>query len=175
MPTSTHLSVKEYERIYGPEPGWEYWFGEARPKPVPTHLHGLLSLLLGELLRRAGYLTSSEADLQIVPEWRPRPDVYGVLEPVQGKYATKPVDVIFEVLSEGEDIVSKCQQYTRIGIPQVFVFDPEARLIASWTGQDLVSAEDVKLSNGITITGATLWLLFEERQRREDPPASGKI
>jgi Uma2 family endonuclease len=44
-------------------------------------------------------------------------------------YPTRPVDVAFEVLSEGEEIREKCHQYTRIGIPQVFVFDPVHRRI----------------------------------------------
>jgi hypothetical protein len=53
-PSATSLTLDEYDRVYGSEAGWEYWFGEARPKPVPTHLHGLLQILLGELLRMAG-------------------------------------------------------------------------------------------------------------------------
>ena len=44
--TASSLSLEEYDLIYGHESGWEYWFGEARRKPVPTYLHGLLSLLL---------------------------------------------------------------------------------------------------------------------------------
>ena len=52
-PTATHLTVDEYDRLYGHESGWEYWFGEARRKPAPTYLHGILAGLLLDLLRRA--------------------------------------------------------------------------------------------------------------------------
>jgi hypothetical protein len=38
-PAATHhLSIAEYEKFYDKEAGWEYWFGEARRKPVPTQL-----------------------------------------------------------------------------------------------------------------------------------------
>lgn len=113
-PTVTaYLSSADFDRQFGAEAGWEYWFGEARRKPAPTHLHGLLQILLANLLDLAGYIASIEAELRITDEWRPRPDVYGVLEEIEGRYATKPVDVVFEVLSEGEDILSKCGQDSR--------------------------------------------------------------
>ena len=170
-PTATHLTVDEYYRVYGHESGWEYWFGEARRKPMPTHLHGVLAGLLFDLLHLAGYVTAVEAELRNDPNWRPRPDVYGVLGEIPGKYATRPVDVVFEVLSDDDDIACKCQHYTRIGIPQVFVFDPEAKRILKWDGHNLLPVMNVELANGVTITGATIWSQLEKKQR-QDPPAS---
>jgi Uma2 family endonuclease len=172
-PTATrHLSIAEYEKLYDSEAGWEYWFGEARRKPVPTHLHAILQFLLGELLRLAGYIAAGEADLRIVDNWRPRPDVYGVLGKLEGPYATRPVDVVFEVLSDGDDILTKCKHYTEIQIPAIFVFDPDRQTITSWDGAKLVPVTDVKLGNGVTITGATIWSEFAKRQQRQPPPAS---
>jgi Uma2 family endonuclease len=173
-PSATSLTLDEYDRVYGSEAGWEYWFGEARPKPVPTHLHGLLQILLGEILRMAGYVSSVEADLRIVPDWRPRPDVYGVAGKIEGPYATRPVDVVFEVLSPQEDIETKCELYSQSLIPAIFVFDPAEQTIANWDGQRLVPVTDVKLANGVTITGATIWSLFAERQQQQ-PPTSTRI
>ena len=174
-PTATrHLSIAEYEKLYDSEAGWEYWFGEARRKPVPTHLHGLLQLLLGEFLRLAGYVSSVEAELRQTAEWRPRPDVYGVLEQIEGRYATRPVDVIFEVLSDEDDIETKCKRYSQSLIPQIFVFDPDAQTITSWDGTKLVPVTDVKLANGVTITGATIWSEFANRQQQQ-PPSSMTI
>ena len=168
-PIATRLTVDEYDRIYGHESGWEYWFGEARRKPMPTVLHGILQLLLGELLRIAGYVSTAEAELRSDPEWRPRPDVFGVLEQITGRYAIRPVDVVFEVLSDDDDILTKCRHYSRIEIPQVFVFDPEEKTIAQWDGHSFVPVIDVELANGVTITGATIWSQLEKRQRREAP------
>ena len=170
--TASSLSLEEYDLIYGHESGWEYWFGEARRKPAPTYLHGLLSLLLAELLRKAGYFVSGESDLKVVSDWQPRPDVYGVIEGVEGTYATK-VDVVFEVLSKDDDILAKCQQYARIGIPQVFAFDPETQTITEWANDRLMPVADVRLTNGVTITGQTIWreMLSRQRERLEPPPS----
>ena len=171
---TTSLTVPEYDALYGNQPGWEYWFGEAKRKPVPTYLHGLLQILLGELLNRAGYIASVESDMKIAPDWHPRPDVVGVLQ-ITGKYVTGPEDVVvFEVLSEGDPIAEKCQHYTEINIQQVFVFDPEAKTITNWDGAKLVPVQDVQLANGVTITGATIWSDFAKRQK-QTPPASSVI
>jgi Uma2 family endonuclease len=173
---ANRLTLEEFDRIYGSENGWEYWFGEARRKPVPTHLHGILAVLLGELLRRAGYIVSAESDLKIVSDWQPRPDVYGVLHEIEGQYVTKPVDVVFEIRSKDDDVITQCQQYSRIGIPQVFAFDPEAKTIAEWDGKRLVPVVGVKLANGVLITGQTIWTEMELRRRqRQEPPASKVI
>ncbi len=170
--TTAFLTVNEYDALYGHQAGWEYWFGEARRKPVPTYLHGLLQIVLGGLLNRAGYIASVESDVKIAPDWQPRPDVCGVLE-VTEKYVTRPENVvIFEVLSEDDYIVAKCRHYSEIKIEQIFVFDPDEKTIAAWDGEKLRPVIDVKLANGVTITGATIWLEFRKRQEQQHPPAS---
>jgi Uma2 family endonuclease len=46
---------------------------------------------------------------------------------VDGRYPTKPIDVAIEILSDDQmtGLFERCRQYVRIGIPQIFVFDPE--------------------------------------------------
>ncbi len=132
-PAGTQLTINEYDALYGGEPGWEYWFGEARRKPVPTKLHG-------------------------------------VLEESNEKYITQPQGlVVFEVLSEGDDIPTKCRHYSEINIEQVFVFDVDAKTITFWDGEELRPVVDVKLGNGVVITGATIWSEFSRRQQRQSP------
>jgi Uma2 family endonuclease len=170
--SATFLTVSEFDAVYGGEAGWEYWFGEARRKAAPTYLHGLLQFLLGELLNRAGYSVSGESDLKISSEWQPRPDVCGVPGEVKEKYITRPDGVVvFEVLSDGDETVTKCQHYSKIKISQIFVFDPVARTIANWDGEKLVQVTDVRLANGVVITGATIWSEFVKRQQRQVPAA----
>jgi len=169
---TTALTVQEFDALYGHEAGWEYWFGEARRKPVPTQLHGILQSVLSELLNRAGYISSVESDMKIASDWQPRPDVCGVLGEAIEKYITDPENVVvFEVLSEDDAIVEKCQHYSEIRIEQIFVFDTESRTITNWDGTKLVPVPDVKLGNGVTITGATIWSEFAKRQK-QTPPAS---
>ena len=71
----TLLTLEEFDARYGSEPGWEYWFGEAVRKPVPTWYHGVLQVVLANLLLEAGYFSGSEIDLKVDPRWQPRPDV----------------------------------------------------------------------------------------------------
>ena len=104
---ATSPTVNEYDATYGSEAGWEYWLGEARHKPAPTKFHGILQILLADLLRLAGYISTVEAELRNVRDWHPRPDVYGVLEEFEGAYPSRPVDVVFEVVSDQEDM-SQC-------------------------------------------------------------------
>jgi Uma2 family endonuclease len=164
-PVTAHLSSADFDRQFGAEAGWEYWFGEARRKPVPTHLHGLLQILLANLLDLAGYIASTEAELRITEDWHPRPDVYGVIEEIEGKYATKPVDVVFEVLSDGEDILSKFAPYSRVGIPCVYVFSPEQRTIEHWDGTSLTQVESVYLPNGAVLSHETIFSTLDRRRR----------
>jgi Uma2 family endonuclease len=89
---------------------------------------------------------------------------------MEESYPTQPVDVVFEVLSEGEDdIEKKCREYSRIGIPQVFVFDPVQRKIAEWKGTTLLDVTDVLLRNGVTITGKTIWSELDRRLKERRP------
>lgn len=160
--TASSISPLEYHRLYAAESGWEYWFGEARRKPVPTQFHAILQLLLGHLLKTAGYRASTETELRITPDWHPRPDVTGIRRamPVEG-YPTQAPDVVFEVLSEGEEPIEKCRLYEQIGVPQVFYFDPQVRRIYAWQSGNLAPVADVVLTNGSIITGDRIWAEFE--------------
>jgi Uma2 family endonuclease len=155
------ITSTEYDRLYASESGWEFWFGEARRKPIPTQFHGILQLLLGYLLKMAGYRASTETELRIIPDWYPRPDVTGIQKGLIERYPTEPVDVVFEVLSEGEEVIEKCRLYAQIGIRQVFYFDPELRRIYVWRDGALIPTTDVQLANGSIITGKELWAEFE--------------
>jgi Uma2 family endonuclease len=51
----TTLTLEDYHTLYGNEHGYEYWFGEAVRKGMPTSLHGIMQLILGRLFHAAGY------------------------------------------------------------------------------------------------------------------------
>ena len=164
-PLVSHLSLEEYDRIYGHESGWEFRSGEAYRKPVPTFLHGILAALLSDLLRLAGYIASVEADVRLTHDWSPRPDACGVLKAVEGKYPVS-VDIVCEILSENEDITTKCRDYHATGaVGQIFVFDIETKGIQTWNGTELVAVEDLLLGNGVTITGQRIWRELDNRQK----------
>jgi Uma2 family endonuclease len=100
MGSATHLlTLEEFRCRYAEEkPYYEYWFGEAVQKSVPTWLHTLLARILADALDRAGYASGPELELRIDPNWQPKPDVAAALT-VEIPYPTKPIDVVAEVLS----------------------------------------------------------------------------
>jgi Uma2 family endonuclease len=155
------LSLEEFRARYAQEkPYFEYWFGEAIQKPMPTWLHAVLQRILGDLLVNAGYKSGSELELRIDVNWQPVPDVAGSLKKIQQPYPTEPIDVVIEVLSPDDRIsyiLNKCRNYARIGISQIFVFDPESRQAWQWMNGSLEAISAMHLGNGSVIELTTVW------------------
>ncbi len=171
MATATHLlSLEEFRERYAGENDYEYWFGEAVQKGTATFLHSLLQGILGELLTRAGYRAGPGLELRIDPEWQPKADVAATMA-VELPYPTKPIDVVAEVLSPGDPmsrVFEKCRQYARIGIPKIFVFDPELRYAWEWSREteNLERIAVMQLPNGNTIQVADIWNEFSRSLKR---------
>jgi Uma2 family endonuclease len=163
---TTHLTLEEFDQQYGHESGWEYWFGEAVRKPVPTWYHAILQIVLSNLLFEAGYFAGGEIDLKVDPDWQPRPDVLGNTA-ISGRYPTQPVDIVIEVLSDDQFryLTDKCGHYQRIGIERIYVADPEERKLWKWNSDqrhlDLVNK--IELPNGRSLTSSLIWTEFEKR------------
>lgn len=170
---TTLLTLEQFNAQYAGEHGYEYWFGEVVQKGMPTWLHGLLQLILGEFFHKLGYISGSEIDLRVDPNWQPRPDVMAALE-IEQPYPTKPVDVVAEVLSDDPmtKVFEKCRNYARIGIPQIFVFDPESRTAWEWSRQtgNLERIQALRLRNGSTLDVSDIWAELEARMRARKRP-----
>jgi Uma2 family endonuclease len=141
MPTtsSTLLTLEEYRAAYGHEHGYEYWFGEAIRKGLPTTLHGITQFILMIFFRASGYKAASEVELRIDPNWEPRPDVLISRSPLEQPYPTQAGTLaVIEVLSEDDSLpmlFKKCRNYVRIGIKFIFIVDPESRDAWQWSVQ----------------------------------------
>lgn len=161
------LTLAEFHAQYGNEHGYEYWFGEAVRKGMPTWLHSVLQLVLGEMFRRLGYKTGSELELRIDPNWQPRPEIVAVLQ-MDEPYPTKPVDIVAEILSDDPmtRVFEKCRNYARIGIGQIFVFDPESKTAWQWSREteNLERFSTVQLGNGATLNVDEVWAELEARK-----------
>jgi len=169
MATATNtLTLEEFRSLYAEEkPYYEYWFGEAIQKTVPTVLHVLLVKILMNALDGAGYESGAELELRIDQDWQPKPDV-AAMSTIEAPYPTKPVDVVVEVLSPDDRmqrVIEKCRQYVRIGIPAVFVMDPELRYAWEWSRatENLERISTMLLPNGQTISVADLWKDLDRR------------
>ena len=78
------LTLLEFQSQYEhADRSYEYWYGEAVPKGMPTWIHGLLQVIISQLLTEAGYLAGSEVELRIVPDAHPKPDVIGTRDEVE--------------------------------------------------------------------------------------------
>ena len=170
--TAPPLTFSEFERLYaGSDRAYEYWHGEAIEKAVPTWLHGLLQMVVGEFLYRAGYKACPELDLRLDEEFAPRPDVAATRKSLPTPYPTErgQIEIVVEILSPADTmarVLAKCEEYMRIGIGQVYVADPESETAWQWSRErrQLDRVEIWTLTNGKTLIMTEVWL--ELRKRR---------
>lgn len=164
------LTLEEFNAQYSNEHGYEYWFGEVVQKGMPTWLHSVLQLILGEFFHKLGYISGSEVELRIDRNWQPRPDVTAALV-VEQPYPTKPVDIVAEILSPDDPmtrVFEKCRNYARVGIPQIFVFDPESEMAWEWNRENdnLERIHALRLRNGSALEISEIWAELNTRIRK---------
>ncbi len=166
------LSLEEFRERYAEEkPYFEYWFGEAIQKSVPTVLHVVLVSILLAALKEAGYKCGPELELRIDPGWQPKADVAAWTR-IEGRYPTEPVDVIVEVLSSEDRmqrVLLKCRNYQRIGVPAIFVMDPEFHDAWEWSRatQNLERISTMALPNGKHIAVEELWSKLQKELQND--------
>jgi Uma2 family endonuclease len=125
------LSLQQFEQTYGDEkPYYEYWFGEAIQKPMPTSLHGTAQLVLGMLLFSRGWKAASEVKLKLSPFANPIPDLVADPKAIESPFPTKPLALCIEILSpsdEPRNLFQKCAHYLDWGVETAWIIDPENR------------------------------------------------
>jgi len=125
------LSLDEFHALHdGEKPAFEYWYGAAIQKPVPTVLHGIVRAILIMLLEKAGWNTASEVRLKIVSDAEPVPDVIAVRGKFKGRYPMTPPALCIEILSPGDTLaqtLKKASSYITWGSQCVWIIDPEKR------------------------------------------------
>jgi Uma2 family endonuclease len=135
------LTVPEFENQYGHEkPYYEFWYGEAVQKSMRTWIHSLLHRSLQDLLSQAGYKAGPEVKLKIDPDFHPVPDVIATRRQVEVPYPTKAVEIVIEILSDDDPmsrVLTKCRTYQSWGFEQIYVVDPQTRIVFRWTDQRL--------------------------------------
>jgi Uma2 family endonuclease len=139
MATATQtLTLAEFRRSFtGCDKAYEYWFGEAVPKAIPTTLHGITQGVVCALLDDLGYFMSLEVELRIHPQWEPRPDLLGSTHPLEEPYPTSGADLfVVEILSPEDrwgKVHEKCGLYVALtDIHHVYLVDPDSRKAWVW-------------------------------------------
>jgi Uma2 family endonuclease len=100
----------------------------------------LLQRILAGFLSQAGYKAGSEVKLKIDPDFHAVPDVIATRGRVEVPYPTRPVEVVIEILSDDDPmsrILTKCRTYQNWGFEQVYVVDPQTRIVFRWADQRL--------------------------------------
>jgi Uma2 family endonuclease len=171
MSAITHLTLDQFHTLEAQSEGprLEYWYGTAIPKPMPTWLHSALQRILADLFEAAGYHAAVELELRIASDWQPKPDVAAALQ-VEEPYPTRPIEIVAEVLSPEDEpgrILAKCRQYQRIGIGQIYVFDPQQRTARIWNPaqDDLVDIDRIELGNGTVLLVSGVWLALDRKTK----------
>ena len=125
------LSLEQFESLHREEkPHYEYWFGSAEQKAMPTSLHGTLQWILAMLLARRGWKASTEVRLKLSSLAHPVPDVIADRKRIQIPYPTEPFDLCIEILSPGDELkktLQKAAHYLDWGIGCVWIIDGERR------------------------------------------------
>ena len=129
------LSLEEFHTLYdGAKPAYEYWYGAAVRKSMPTALHGIVQLVISMLLERAGWNTASEVRLKVISEVEPVPDVIAVRGKFKGRYPTAAPALCIEIMSPRDTLaktLDKAKHYISWGSQCVWIIDPEKR--TAWT------------------------------------------
>lgn len=132
MATATYVPVEIYLRT-SYEPDAEYVDGEIEERPMGEHDHAAWQAAI----QRWFFAHDREWNIEVLPELRVQvspsrfrvPDV-AVLDcdrPVE-QIATHPPIAVFEVLSPEDTVrrlLRKLDDYAKMGIPQIWVLDPE--------------------------------------------------
>ncbi len=127
---NSFLSPERFEQLYSDDckPYFEYWFGEAIQKSVPTSLHSTIALVISMLLLRRGWKALPEVRLKLSQVAHPVPDVVASTKAFQDPYPTEPFELCVEILSPGDKLTglfSKAAHYLDWGIETVWIIDPK--------------------------------------------------
>ncbi len=154
MSARTLISVEEYLRT-SYRPDCDYVDGEVVERTLGEWDHSRLQTkLLVYLVTRyekQGIIAVGEQRVQVKPTRFRIPDVCVVLAEPGEKVLTKPPFICIEVLSS-EDRMSRVlvrvKDYLAMGVPYVWVFDPESKLSYTATAEGLIEAKGTLTTEG---------------------------
>jgi len=147
----TKLTFEQFQQLHpddgkGHYSGYEYWYGEALFRGMPTWVHGFLQAIILRFLTDAGYFAAPEVELRIDPEAFPRPDVIATRTKPKGRYPSSGLDVAVEIVSDEKnlaDIKKKSRKYDEWGFGAVYIVDPRDRSVYLWSNNMATPVTDL--------------------------------
>ena len=151
MTNKVHISVEEYLQTSF-RPDCDYVEGEVQERNLGEQWHGLIQSMIAVIFKvrrhEWGLRSITEQRIEVAPNRFRIPDVCVVRsdEPLTGVLRTAPL-LCVEVLSPEDRFsrtLERVQEYTRMGVPHVWIIDPISREIWTVAG----SGGPVSLSTG---------------------------
>lgn len=148
MGTTALVSVDDYLHTSFPDGDREYVDGELVERGMPTIAHGgLQAKLVSQLLvRRPDFFTGVAVRLQITSTRFRVPDV--VVAPVarpEDQAIFEPPLLVVEIISPDDrvsDLDRKIDEYRAMGVPNIWIFDPEVRRVRTYTAEGIKEITD---------------------------------
>src|SRR5579884_3407181 len=102
----TFLSPAQFEQLYSDDvnPAFEYWFGKAIQKPMPTSIHSAFAFVVAMLLLKRGWKALPEVRLKLSQLAQPVPDVVADPKPLETPYLTRAFGLCIEIVSPGDKL-----------------------------------------------------------------------
>lgn len=133
MGTTALVSVDDYLHTSYPDGDREFVDGEIVERGMPTVAHGGLQakLVTQLLVRRPDFFTGVAVRLQITSTRFRVPDVIVMPEArLEDRAVLEPPLLVVEIISPDDrvsDLHRKIDEYRALGIPNIWIFDPELR------------------------------------------------
>lgn len=146
MPARTLISVEEYLRT-SYRPDCDYVDGQVVERKLGEWDHARLQgriLVYLARFEKNGFIAVPEQRVQVKPSRFRIPDICVVLGDPGEKILTKPPFICIEVLSSEDRIgrvLVRVKDYLEMGVPYVWVFDPESKLAYAARAEGLLEAK----------------------------------
>jgi Uma2 family endonuclease len=164
MAVRTAIPIEEYLRT-DYEHDREYVRGEVVEREMPTKAHSKTQaafILFFGLHRKAKRLYAlPELRIRLAPDLVRIPDIAVYLEEPIEEVPIQPPLAAIEILSPDERhraLVDKCRDYHRWGVSNVWIVDPDSRVLWVFNGTDLLTVPQLELPEAsLTITPAEIF------------------
>jgi len=152
MTDDTLVSVEEYPNT-SYEPDMEYVDGVLVDRNVGEWQHSLvISNVVFALMQKYPSVKVLPGVTSKVTETRCRvPDVAVVLHEPPGRFITEPPFIDIEILSEEDRVspfIEKLKEYTAMGVPNIWIFDPRLKHMFVFHANSLQEIEGDTISTG---------------------------